>query len=112
MKKRFLSILTALTLCLTLLPTAAFAAATTPDVWDGDTAAKLTGSGTSEDDPFLISTGAELKLLAENSRILDFGSRYVKLTNEEDVKNMEKLLDMLEDNEDVQNTYHNWETED
>ena len=37
---------------------------------------------------------------------------YVKLTNEEDVKNMEKLLDMLEDNEDVQNTYHNWETED
>ena len=37
---------------------------------------------------------------------------YVKLTSEEDVKNMEKLLDMLEDNEDVQNTYHNWETED
>ena len=37
---------------------------------------------------------------------------YVKLTSEEDVKNMEKLLDMLEDNEDVQNTYHNWATED
>ena len=37
---------------------------------------------------------------------------YVKLTSEEDIKNMEKLLDMLEDNEDVQNTYHNWETED
>ena len=36
----------------------------------------------------------------------------MKLTSEEDVKNMEKLLDMLEDNEDVQNTYHNWETED
>ena len=34
---------------------------------------------------------------------------YVKLTSEEDVKNMEKLLDMLEDNEDVQNTYHNWD---
>ena len=28
---------------------------------------------------------------------------YVKLTSEEDIKNMEKLLDMLEDNEDVQN---------
>ena len=82
MRKRLLSILTALTLCLTLLPTAAFAAATIPDVWDGSTAAKLTGSGTSEDDPFLISTGAELKLLAENSRILDFGSCYVKLTND------------------------------
>ena len=34
---------------------------------------------------------------------------YVKLTSEEDIKNMEKLLDMLEDNEDVQNTYHNWD---
>ena len=83
MRKRLLSILIALCLCLTLLPTAAFAATTmTPDVWDGSTAAKLTGSGTSEDDPYLISTGAELKLLAENSRIMDFGSRYVKLTND------------------------------
>ena len=34
---------------------------------------------------------------------------YVKLESDEDVKNMEKLLDMLEDNEDVQNTYHNWD---
>ena len=34
---------------------------------------------------------------------------YVKLTSEEDIKNMEKLLDMLDDNEDVQNTYHNWD---
>ena len=24
-------------------------------------------------------------------------------------KNMQKLLDMLEDNDDVQNVYHNWE---
>ena len=34
---------------------------------------------------------------------------YVKLESDEDIKNMEKLLDMLEDNEDVQNTYHNWD---
>ena len=33
----------------------------------------------------------------------------VKLTTEEDVKNMEKLLDHLEDNDDVQEIYHNWE---
>ena len=32
---------------------------------------------------------------------------YVKLESDEDIKNMEKLLDMLDDNEDVQNTYHN-----
>ena len=34
---------------------------------------------------------------------------YVKLESDEDIKNMEKLLDMLDDNEDVQNTYHNWD---
>ena len=34
---------------------------------------------------------------------------YVKLTDEGDLKNMEKLIDMLEDNDDVQNVYHNWE---
>ena len=36
---------------------------------------------------------------------------YVKLTSEEDIKNMEKLLEFLEDNDDVQNVYHNWEQE-
>ena len=34
---------------------------------------------------------------------------YVKLTDEEDIKNMEKLIDALEENDDVQNVYHNWE---
>ena len=33
----------------------------------------------------------------------------VALTAEDDVKNMGKLLEMLEDNDDVQNVYHNWE---
>ena len=32
----------------------------------------------------------------------------VDLTNEDDVKNMGKLLEMLEDDDDVQNVYHNW----
>ena len=31
------------------------------------------------------------------------------MTGEDDVKNMEKLLDMLDDNEDVQNVWHNWQ---
>ena len=34
---------------------------------------------------------------------------YVKLDQDEDIKNMEKLIDFLEENEDVQNVYHNWE---
>ncbi len=33
---------------------------------------------------------------------------YVKLTDEKDIKNMEKLIDMLEDDDDVQNVWHNW----
>ncbi len=36
---------------------------------------------------------------------------YTKLENEDDIKNMQKHLDMLEDNDDVQNVYHNWEEE-
>ncbi len=33
---------------------------------------------------------------------------YVKLTSEEDIRNMTKLIELLEDNDDVQNVYHNW----
>lgn len=33
----------------------------------------------------------------------------VALTSEDDLKNMQKLLDMLDDNDDVQNVWHNWE---
>ena len=36
---------------------------------------------------------------------------YVKLTDPADLKNMEKLIDSLEDNDDVQNVWHNWENE-
>ena len=34
---------------------------------------------------------------------------YVKLESEEDIRNMEKLVELLEDNDDVQNVWHNWE---
>lgn len=34
---------------------------------------------------------------------------YVTLTTEEDIKNMNLLLEHLDDNDDVQNVYHNWE---
>ena len=36
---------------------------------------------------------------------------YITLTNEDDVKNMEKLIDFLEDNDDVQNVFHNWDND-
>lgn len=34
---------------------------------------------------------------------------YQKLEQEDDIKNMEKLLDALEDDDDVQNIWHNWD---
>lgn len=33
----------------------------------------------------------------------------VTLTSEEDIKNITKILDMLEEDDDVQNVYHNWD---
>ena len=34
---------------------------------------------------------------------------YVTLSDEKDIQNMEKLIDMMEDNDDVQNVWHNWD---
>ena len=34
---------------------------------------------------------------------------YITLTSEGDVNNMQKLIDFLEDNDDVQNVWHNWQ---
>jgi YebC/PmpR family DNA-binding regulatory protein len=36
----------------------------------------------------------------------------VKLSSDEEIENMEKLIDRLEDNDDVQDVYHNWDQED
>ena len=46
---------------------------------------------------------AELAFLPQNTS---------ELKDEEDIKNMVKLIEMLEDNDDVQNVYHNWEIPD
>ena len=85
MKKRFLSILTALTLCLTLLPTAAFAAA---GVWDGQIRQVISGTGTAEK-PFEIETPQQLAGLAQatNDKGYINGGKlpttcYVKLMND------------------------------
>ncbi len=43
---------------------------------------------------------AELTYIPQNT---------ISLTNPDDIKNMQKLIDMLEDNDDVQEVYHNWE---
>ena len=34
---------------------------------------------------------------------------WVQLTDETDLKNIQKTLDLLEEDDDVQEVYHNWE---
>jgi len=34
---------------------------------------------------------------------------YTSLTNEDDIKNMEKMLEVMEANDDIQDVWHNWE---
>ena len=34
---------------------------------------------------------------------------YVELTDEKDIANIQKTLDMLDDDDDVQDVYHNWD---
>ena len=31
------------------------------------------------------------------------------LTNEDDIKKMNRILDLLDEDDDVQNVYHNWD---
>jgi len=34
---------------------------------------------------------------------------YQKLDNPDDIKNMEKMIDIMEDDDDVQAVWHNWD---
>ena len=36
---------------------------------------------------------------------------YTALSNEDDIKNMEKMLEVMEANDDIQDVWHNWEQE-
>ena len=52
------------------------------------------------------SDGKEIRFAAEITRVAE---NYVSLTDENDIKFMNLLLDALEDNDDVQNVAHNWD---
>ena len=71
-----------------------FEITTEPDDFNAVTAA-LEGKG-------YVFAEAAIEMVPQN---------YIKLTGEEDVKNMTKLIDLLEENDDVQNVWHNWEQE-
>ena len=75
---------------------------------------------TAEDDIFEITTEPDVfaqvrdaleakEYKFETCEIQMIPQNYITLTDEHDILMMEKLIDNLEDNDDVQNIYHNWE---
>ena len=50
---------------------------------------------------------AKYKLLSAQEEMVP--QNYISLTSDDDIKNMQKMLDMFDDNDDVQNVWHNWE---
>ena len=71
---------------------------------------------TMECDPTQVHAMREA-LTAKGYRVLSaeaekVPSTYTKLEDPDDVKKMQNLLDHLEENDDVQNVFHNWEEPD
>ena len=73
-----------------------------------------------EDDSFEILTAPDdfsvvrEALEAENipmvsAEVTMVPQNYVELTNEDDIKKMNKILDLLDEDDDVQSVYHNWD---
>ncbi len=48
------------------------------------------------------------KIPMASAEVTMIPQNYVELTDEEDIKKMNRILDMLEEDDDVQNVYHNW----
>ena len=44
-----------------------------------------------------------------NAEVTMIPQTYVELSDEKDIKNIQKTLDLLEEDDDVQEVYHNWE---
>ena len=67
---------------------------------------------TEPDDCGTVAEALEAKgYTFESAQVEMVPQNYVKLDKEEDIKNMEKLIDLLEDDDDVQNVWHNWDND-
>ena len=85
MKKKVLSILLALALCLSLLPTAALAV---DSAWDGSIATAFAGGSGTGNDPYQIADGAQLAYLAsEVNKGQTYENSYFVLTADIDLVN-------------------------
>ncbi len=57
-----------------------------------------------------IQTAAKYNILSAQVEMIP--DTYITLTDEDSIKNMQKLLDILNDNDDVQEVYHNCDNDD
>ena len=73
-----------------------------------------------EDDSFVItSSPADFSAVREalekeglpmaDASVTMVPQTYVQLTSEEDIRNINRILDLLDESDDVQEVYHNWE---
>ncbi len=51
----------------------------------------------------------ESKIPMVNAEVIMIPQTWAELTTEEDIKKMNKILDLLDEDDDVQNVYHNWD---
>ena len=57
----------------------------------------------------VITALEEQKIATVSAEVTMIPQNYVSLTDEDAVKNLNRILDMLDDDDDVQAVYHNWE---
>lgn len=78
---------------------------------------------TDDDDVFEIRTGihdvgnvneslAAAGFVSVSAEAAYIPSTYTTLTNPDDIKNMGRMIEMFDDNDDIQAVWHNWENED
>ena len=66
---------------------------------------------TQPDDVAAVAEALSAKYRLLSAQVEMVPQNYITLTDEGDIKNMSKMLEMFDDNEDVQNVWHNWENE-
>ena len=49
------------------------------------------------------------KIIMASAEVTMVPQTYVELTSEEDIKKMNRILDLLDEDDDVQAVYHNWD---
>ncbi len=64
---------------------------------------------TPDDFPAVLSAMEDKGYSFLSAKVEMVPQNYVTLTDEKDISNMEKLIDNLEDSDDVQNVWHNWD---